>query len=55
MNGAAPHFQIDAVDRDESGEFLGQVLGLEDDVGTHVDATSLNGIASSLPVSGGSV
>ena len=48
MNGAARDPQIDAVDRDESGKFLGQILGFEDDVIIHRRANPLCGY--SLPV-----
>ena len=35
MDGAARDSQVDAVDGDEAGELLGQILGFEDDVVTH--------------------
>src|SRR3954453_6150036 len=35
MNGAALDAQIDAIDRDESREVLGQILGFEDGRTTH--------------------
>ncbi|MNT67033.1 hypothetical protein D3C72_2051460 [compost metagenome] len=35
MDGAAPHAQVDVVDRHESAEFLGQAPGLKDDVAVH--------------------
>jgi hypothetical protein len=35
MNGAARHPQADVVHGDEAGEFLGQVLGFEDEIAAH--------------------
>src|SRR6516164_1938047 len=35
VNGPARDAQIDRADRDKAGEFLGQILGFEDDVATH--------------------
>ncbi len=38
MDGAAPNPQVHPAHRDEAGELLGEVLGLEDEIVTH-DAT----------------
>src|SRR5437660_30568 len=35
MNGAADDAQIDPVDRHEAGKFLPEIVGFEDDIGTH--------------------
>src|SRR5262245_20604344 len=35
MNRAARNAQVDAVDRNEAGKFLGEILGLEDEVVAH--------------------
>src|SRR2546429_9690256 len=35
VNRAAGNAQIDAVDRNEAGKFLGEILGLEDEIVAH--------------------
>jgi hypothetical protein len=35
VNRTARNAQIDPADRDESGEFLGEILGLEDEIVAH--------------------
>jgi hypothetical protein len=39
VNGAARDSQIDPVHGDKTGEFLGEILGFEDEIVTH-DATA---------------
>src|SRR5262245_14530754 len=40
MNRAARNLQADPVDRNEAGKFLGEILGMEDEIVAH-DATGL--------------